>query len=548
MHNLACRNSPPIDFIVDTGASVSILPIDSVGNLSLSESPVRLSGADGSSIEVVGETTFNFHINNLNKVFRWTFVVAHTQSALLGIDFLKYYGLAIDCKRNAVIDPTTNTSTGKPVYDRVNRVSIDYGQDSRVSALLKTYPSVITPRTPKELDNSSVVQHCIDTGEAVPVYCKTRRLDAEKEAFAKAQFQNLINDGIIRPSKSPWSSALLLVPKPPDTWRICGDYRNLNRATKPDRYPVPNMHSVTNRLQGKKVFSRIDLVKAYHQIPMRPTDIEKTAISTPFGLYEYLFCPFGLKNAGATFQRHMDHIFQGIENIFIYFDDILIFSEDEESHKVDVENVLRVLDRNCLKISLEKSIFFQSSVDFLGYEINAEGVRPTKAKKEHLLNYPEPNHSKALRSFLGLINFYRRLIPNFANKVMPLTELMKNNQKPRAITFNTLEKKAFREIKEELANKACLLHPSTQATRFQLVTDASSHAVGAALHQMIDDKPIPIGFFSKKLSEAQRRYSTYDRELLAVYLSVLHFKPLISDRLVTVFTDHNSQAPGYRFR
>ena len=171
---------------------------------------------------------------------------------------------------------------------------------------------------------SSKVKHCIDTGSTTPTFAKIRQLNKEKHEAAKAEFTFLLQAGIIRQSKSPWSSPLHLVPKStPGTWRACGDYRVLNANTKPDRYPIPHLHSVASRLDKKNVFSKIDLLQAYHQIPIRDEDIEKTAISTQFGLLEYLYMPFGLRNAGATFQRYMNHLFRDISCVFVYMDDLL---------------------------------------------------------------------------------------------------------------------------------------------------------------------------------------------------------------------------------
>ena len=162
----------------------------------------------------------------------------------------------------------------------------------------------------------------------------------------------------------------------------------------------------------------------------------------------------------------------------------------------------------------------QNTLDFLGYNISSEGVKPTTKKFSAISKFPQPTDSKSLCSFLGLVGFYRKLVPNFAEIVLPLTEQIKNNPNSKSLKFNEQEEFAFNTVKQTLAELSSLPHPVAEATHYQLVTDSSSYAVGAALHQIVEDEPIPIGFFSQKLSEAQRKYSTFDRELLATYLAV----------------------------
>ncbi|KAF2348954.1 Reverse transcriptase domain, partial [Trinorchestia longiramus] len=191
------------------------------------------------------------------------------------------------------------------------------------------------------------------------------------------EFQFLLNAGIIQRSSSPWASPLHLVPKKePGKWRPCSDYRLLNSLTSNDKYPIPHLRSLTMSLHGKRIFTKLDLERAYLQIPVAEADIPKTAVTTPFGLYEYRYMPFGLKNAGPTFQRFIDSIFVDFKNTFIYLDDILIASESEDEHIADVTNALSLLAQHNLRLSLDKCAFLQSSLIFLGYEVSASGVRP----------------------------------------------------------------------------------------------------------------------------------------------------------------------------
>ena len=200
--------------------------------------------------------------------------------------------------------------------------------------------------------------------------------------------------------------------------------------------------------------------------------------------------------------------------------------------------MLQLLQDNDLRISINKCKFFSSNIDFLGFNISENGMKPTEKKLSEIKEFPPPVDSKSLRSFIGVLNFYRHLLPNFAESILPLTELMKNNPKSNQICLTDDEMKCFASIKKTLLNVTALAHPISNVTELHLVTDSSQFAVGAALNQIVNSKPIPIGFYSSKLSETQRKYSTFDRELLASYLAVLHFKHFIDGRKTTLFTDH----------
>lgn len=208
--------------------------------------------------------------------------------------------------------------------------------------------------------------------------------------------------------------------------------------------------------------------------------------------------PFGLRNDASTFQRTMDNIFCDVNCVFTYIDDILIYSDDEKSHLEDIHTVLKKLSEYDLKISLSKCVFMVPELDFLGCNISCDGLKPTLSKINELNEFPSPNDSKSLRRFLGMIGFYRKLVPNFASLVLPLTECIRLNPNAKKLTLSETELKSFRNIKALLSDISALSHPRSDSTNFQLVTDSSQYAVGAALHQMNDGQAIPIGFFSKK--------------------------------------------------
>ena len=364
-------------------------------------------------------------------------------------------------------------------------------------------------------------------------------LTGAKLVAAKEEFQFLLNAGRIQRSNSPWATPLHLVPKKePGKYRPCGDYRQLNSITTSDKYPIPHLRSLTMSLYNKNVFSKIDLQRAYLQIPVAPEDVPKTAVTTPFGLFEYLFMPYGLKNAGSTFQRYMDTLFANVPNVFIYLDDILIASDDESQHLTDISTVFSILAKNNLRLTTNKCEFFKSKLTFLGYEISASGVRPPTERIDAINQFPIPTNSTDLRRFMGMINFFRQMIPNFAAIAFPVTELLRLHPKSKDLKWDHNATESFNKLKQSLAECPTLKFPSPDTSHYQLVTDSSNHAAGAALYQMIDNKPHPVGFFSKKLSQQQQTQSTYDRELNAIFLAVLHFKTLIDGHHVSLFVDH----------
>ena len=285
-----------------------------------------------------------------------------------------------------------------------------------------------------------------------------------------------------------------MVKKGDGSWRPCGDYRLLNLQTVTDRYPIPNMADFAANLAGTRIFSTIDLVKSYHQLPVNEKDICKTAVITPFGLYEYITMPFGLKNSGASFQRMMDQILGDLPHSFVYVDDILVASRTAEEHRQHLHEVFARLRDAGLTVNADKCIFGQSSVEFLGHQVSAEGIRPLPDRVADIQKFATPKSVKDLQRFLGMINFYRRFIPSVARILAPLNKATTG----KILTWNPTLEKAFLDSKEALAKATMLAHPVSGA-HITLAVDASDSHGGGVLQQTVKGTTTPLSFFSKKL-------------------------------------------------
>lgn len=388
---------------------------------------------------------------------------------------------------------------------------------------------------------TSEIKHSIDTSVSRPVFTKSYRYPQVHKEEVKQQISKMLDQGIIRPSISPWSSPVWVVPKKLDAsgkqkWRVVIDYRKLNELSVGDKYPLPNISDLLDQLGKCQYFTTLDLASGFHQIEIDPADISKTAFTVENGHYEFVRMPFGLKNAPSTFQRVMDNILLGIQNerCLVYMDDIIVYSPTIHEHISRLTEVFKRLRKANLKIQPDKCEFLRKEVAYLGHLITQEGVKPNPAKIECIHNFPVPTTPKEIKSFLGLAGYYRRFIPNFAKISKPLTRLL---QKDVLFNFDSECLSSFNDLRKALISDPILIYPNFEEI-FVLTTDASAFAIGAVLSQGPVGRDLPIAYASRTLCSAETKYSTIERELLAIVWSVKHFRPYLYGRKFILVTDH----------
>ncbi|CAK1582403.1 unnamed protein product [Parnassius mnemosyne] len=368
------------------------------------------------------------------------------------------------------------------------------------------------------------IKHKIRTSDEMPVFTKSYRYPYIHRDEVRDQIGKMLSQGIIRPSESAWSSPIWIVPKKPDAsgktkWRLVVDFRKLNEKTIDDKYPIPNINDVLDKLGNCQYFSTLDLASGFYQVEMDPEDIPKTAFNVENGHYEFLRMPMGLKNSPSTFQRVMDNVLKGLQNVIclVYLDDIVVFSTSLQEHMINLEKVFSRLRESNFKVQMDKSEFLKRETAYLGHVITKDGIKPNPDKIRAIKNYPMPRTPKEIKQFLGLVGYYRKFIPNFARITKPFTQCLKKGNK---VVINSEYTDCFEKCKNLLTNDPILQYPNFNK-EFILTTDASNVALGAILSRGPEGADKPICYASRTLNDSELNYSTIEKELLAIWVMQL---------------------------
>lgn len=527
----------PLLGLLDSGASCTIVGkpgweiLRQLGlELNTSET-VPCSLANGSTCSSIGHVQVPICLMDRIRIIKVLVVPDLAHTLILGMDFWLSMDLIPDLKRD------TWQFANEP--DVINLASIKSSEElspEQKRALDQLIDEKFTAMGDK-LGSTTATEHEIIT-DSRPIKQRYYPVSPAKQRIIDEEIKNMLAQGIIEPSKSAWSSPILLVPKKDGSYRFCVDYRRLNAVTKKDAYPLPYISAILDQLRNAHFLSSIDIKSAYWQVPVAESSREYTAFTIPGGLYQFKKMPFGLSNSPATFQRLIDNVLGADMQpfVFVYLDDIIIISPDFESH---LESLTKVFDRLIsagLTVNREKCQFCLPQLKYLGYVVDRLGLRVDPEKVEAILNIPSPSNVSEVRRFIGMTSWYRRFVKDFSTLVSPLTQLTKKN-----IRWNWTNEceHSFQTLKERLVSAPILNCPDFDRP-FVLQTDASGFGLGAVLTQTFDDGEKVICFLSRSLTRQERNYSPTERECLAVIWSIEKLRHYLEGIHFTVITDHYS--------
>ena len=566
-----------VETMLDSGSSVSLVQrgvlLQARGIKKVKGTkPLRLVTASGDDLPIVDHIRAPVKLGELELVHEFVVVESLVAPVILGIDFLHDNALVLDftatpvrvCNYHTPQIETSDTvalaevlpmyqrarkekaracaiagieeqgtdvidECAIPMYQKATSVEFPECPKSSLRTVVRKYQSLF--RTTPGVTNAA--HHFIPT-TGHPVRVPPRRVPAHYREEVERQIDVMLEQGIIEESSSPWMAPAVFVRKSGDL-RLCVDYRELNKKTAKDAYPLPLPDEVQDRLAGSTVFSTLDLQSGYWQVPVSHSDQEKTAFcpGPGMGLFQFRRMPFGLTGAPSTFQRLMDKVLRGLPFVTIYLDDILVHSATEEKHCQHLQEVFTRITAAGLSLRGRKCHIGMTAVPYLGHIFSETGMAPDPQKVQAVHDWPAPADSTAVRQFLGLASYYRRYILQFADIAAPLHALIK---KGVAFAWTQECADAFTTLKNHLLRAPVLAYPrfSPQASEFVLQTDASAVGLGAVLEQ---DGHV-IAYASRSLTAPERQYSVIQRECLAVVYALKQFRHYLLGHHFQLLTDH----------
>ena len=497
---------------VDTGASYSIISESTYHSLltmpELKPTDITLRTYTGESIAILGLVEVDVLYDG--KMFTLPLVVVKGNGlSLLGRNWLHQIKLN---------------------WTNIHAVS----SKSQLDSLLEKYDSLF--RLELGCLTSSTAKLFIDP-QVKPRFFKPRPVPYLLTEKVQKEIERLQALNIITPvTFSEWAAPIVPVLKTDGTLRLCGDYKvTVNKALQADSYPLPRVEDLFAALSGGVVFSKLDLSHAYQQIKLHENSKKFTTISTQQGLFQYERLPFGIKTAPALFQRTMETLLRDLPNVCVYIDDILVTGTNEQNHLHNLELVLQRLESAGLTLKKSKCIFTAPSVEYLGHIIDKDGLRPSHSKVQAIQQAPQPTNVTELKSFLGLVNYYQKFLPNLSTLLAPLHSLLRKNSR---WNWSTEHSEAFMQVQNLLQSSSLLVHYDNKKPLL-LACDASPYGIGAVLsHRMDDGNERPVTFISRTLAPAEKNYSQLEKEALAIVYAVRRLHHYLYGRHFTIYSDH----------
>ena len=503
----------PLKFEIDTGATRTVLNQETYEKLrdqvELKSSTVTLITYTGEKIPVSGEVQIPVKYQNQQHELS-AMVVESSGPNLLGRDWLHVFKLNWN-KIFAIQE-------GNPQLQKILDAHKDVFGEGLGTLRGTTAKIYVDPA-------------------ATPKFMKARPVPYALKEKVEKELDRLQSEGIISPVEfTEWAAPIVPVVKQDGSVRICGDYKcTVNQVSKLDNYPIPKTEDLLATLGGGGKFTKLDMSQAYQQLLLDEESKKFTTINTHKGLYQYNRLPFGVSSAPGIFQRTMENLLQGIPHVVVRVDDILVSGKDDSDHLVNLGTVLSRLSSAGLKLRLAKCLFMQPQVTYCGYVINGDGIQPVAAKVDAIRDAPEPKDVSQLRAFLGMLNYYHRFLPDVATVLEPLHHLLRKGSKWQ---WGKEQQEAFEKAKELLQSAELLVH-FDPAKELILAADASDYGVGAVLsHKTEGGTERPIGYMSRSLNEAERNYSTLEKEALAIIFGVKKFHQFLYGHSFTIKTDH----------
>ena len=501
---------------VDTGASMTVIPThifsQFLTHVKLHTSKVKLQTYSGEALTVKGEAFVPIRYGNQTAREKMVVVEVKNKPAVLGRNWLAH--LRLDWQNLFKVEGETDTRRTQDIDYAVKYPKLF----EKGIGTLNGYEANVTLKP-----------------NAVPRFHRTRPVPYALQKKVDNELDRLQQEAILRPvDRSEWASPIVVVRKADGSVRVCGDYKvSINPYVETERYPMPNPQDLFSTLAGGKVFTPLDMKQAYQQMRVSPDAQACLTINTSKGLFVYTRIPFGITSTPAIWQKAMDEILAGIPGCIYYLDDILVVGSSQEEHDQRLDTVLDRLGKRGVRLQKEKCSFSAPEVEYLGHVVSEKGLRPMESKYRAIRDAPETQNLTQLKSYLGLLNYYSRFLPNISTTLQPLLL-----QKSQPWIWNKPQQEAFESSKEKLLTSDCLTHYDLQKP-IRLKCDASPEGIGACLtHGMPDGSEQPIAFTSRTLSAAEKGYAQLEKEALALINGVRQFHKYLIGRKFTLVTDH----------